>query len=937
MMAPDGPLLALLALFWNLTLGLGCMCDHYPWTPWTACSKTCNYGTQSRHRNIRYDHYYYENMCERLCQKHDSRACNVEACPINCQLTEYGPWSQCSPCAKKQFRIRSLVRPAQFGGAECSETLMEDRACHPSTECQIERVNCKDRFKCDNGRCINPKLKCNAQNDCGDNSDERHCSQIRKVCNRIYETIPGADLMGSGYNVIAEKMRAAVLDNSFFGDECSTNRSREDRKSYRIPANIESVELKVEVQEDLKGQVGPVESEPVNLSSEKTFQSPTITHKGPSGFIFIPLIFSASHFRQSSSSSSFRKTVKASQTKDSKFFRVHQVVGVSNFRTKQSDLYLSEPFLSFLNSLPLDYNYALYRQIFELFGTHYFSSGTMGGHYDLLYQYDREELKNSGLTESEANGCINEHTGFTILIFGHSRSVNKCHKNKMTEKYEGSFLKAAEKSISMVKGGRSEYAAALAWERQGAAPDSTTYKDWVESVKDNPTIVEYEALPILSLVRGFPCAVTKRRHLERALLQYMEEVDSCKCAPCPNNGRPVLSKTECLCICQTGTYGSNCEKRAPDYTSEAIDGRWSCWGPWSACDSSMRRHRVRVCNNPAPLRGGKECSGSNKQEEGCHISIFQKQDVCISDDELEKESEQEELPGSPGCSKPKPPANSYLRLDRKHYEFGEQEEVRCFTGFEMEGYQYIRCLPDGKWSDFMGACIKKVCVRPTVPDDITLQPQKEEYKIGDGMVMNCLGDGMTPSGPRFYTCEESLTWNPPVPSDIHCENDQPFIPDVSCKRGEKKDGSECVCIPQEECRLYRKNLCVLDAGSGKAVMKSACAFHAGQCHGEALFYLNEGVCEVDEGRLDWARFRASMSNRSDIQEPCGSDTCYEWETCHDSKYCECKLPRDCSRDGKQDFCLEILKTRSRRTMNLCFMAAMKCARIEFDIIQEGAC
>lgn len=28
----------------------GCYCDHYPWTSWSSCSKSCNYGTQSRHR-----------------------------------------------------------------------------------------------------------------------------------------------------------------------------------------------------------------------------------------------------------------------------------------------------------------------------------------------------------------------------------------------------------------------------------------------------------------------------------------------------------------------------------------------------------------------------------------------------------------------------------------------------------------------------------------------------------------------------------------------------------------------------------------------------------------------------------------------------------------------------------------------------------------------
>ncbi|XP_064165109.1 complement component C6 [Anguilla rostrata] len=936
-MSPAGPALALLAFLCAPGLGLGCFCDHYPWSAWTACSKTCNYGTQSRHRSITYDAYYWKNMCEQLCEKQESRACNVEACPLHCRLTEYGPWSQCSPCAKKQFRTRSLVKPAQFGGVDCSGTLMEERACHPSTECQIERVNCKNRFECDNGRCIDPKLKCNSQNDCGDNSDERHCGRIKKVCVRTYEIIPGADLMANGFDAVAEQMRAAVLDSSFLGDECVTNRSREDRKSYRVPANIESVQLKVELLEDFKEQEGEVESEPVELTSGTAgAQGPSTSSSGIT--IFIPILFSVSRYHQSRSSSSFRSTVKASQKKDSKFFRVHQVAAVSTFRTKQSNLYMSLPFLGFLNDLPLDYSYAMYRQVFQVFGTHYFGSGTLGGVYDLLYQYDREELKNSGVTDEVANNCIQSGSSFSILFFSSSRRVNTCSKNTMSEKYEGSFVKASEKSISMVKGGRAEYAAALAWERQGALPDSTTYKDWLESTKDNPAIVEYELLPILNLVRGFPCAVTKRRHLERALLEYMEEVDSCKCAPCPNNARPVLSRTECLCVCQTGTYGSNCEKRAPDYTSDAVDGRWSCWGPWSECDSSMRRHRVRECNNPAPLRGGKPCQGSNRQEEGCYVSIFQKQDVCISDDEMEKEVDQEELePSSPGCRKPRPPANSYLRLDKKRYDFGEQEEVLCFTQYKMEGYQYLRCLPEGKWSELQAVCIKKVCAKPSLPDDVAAQPQKEEYGIGDTVALSCAAPGTVLSGRRYYTCGAGLTWDPPLPADIRCENERPFVPDSSCKRGEKKDGSQCVCIPQEECSPYRADLCVLDAATGRAVMKSACAFHAGQCRGDPLFFLSTEACDGVQDQLEWARFRASVANRSVDQNPCGPDTCYEWETCPDSKHCECKLPRDCPKDGQHTFCLEVLKTRSRKTMNLCFMAAMKCARIEFDIVHEGSC
>lgn len=54
----------------------------------------------------------------------------------------------------------------------------------------------------------------------------------------------------------------------------------------------------------------------------------------------------------------------------------------------------------------------------------------------------------------------------------------------------GSYVKAAEKSYSMVRGGRTREASALAWERQGPTPNQISYKNWAKSVLDNPAVVE---------------------------------------------------------------------------------------------------------------------------------------------------------------------------------------------------------------------------------------------------------------------------------------------------------------------------------------------------------------------------------------------------------------------------------------------------------------
>lgn len=154
---------------------------------------------------------------------------------------------------------------------------------------------------------------------------------------------------------------------------------------------------------------------------------------------------------------------------DSEYFRLHQEIATSTFRTKSSDLYLSHPFLTFLNSLPLDYNYVLYRQIFQQFGTHYFSSGTVGGQYNLLFQYDRQELKTrgiwhsgmvemlyitkcfilqlhsyylsfSGFTKEQTNNCIQKDFSVYLFIYYTRSHSNRCGTNTQTTSYEGNVL-----------------------------------------------------------------------------------------------------------------------------------------------------------------------------------------------------------------------------------------------------------------------------------------------------------------------------------------------------------------------------------------------------------------------------------------------------------------------------------------------------------------
>uniref|UniRef100_A0A7M4G1K4 Complement component C6-like n=1 Tax=Crocodylus porosus TaxID=8502 RepID=A0A7M4G1K4_CROPO len=914
---------------------LGCNCEQYAWSSWSRCSKTCNYGIQSRDRQIIYDTYFIKNSCDKLCTLSESRACNEQACPINCQLGDLGPWSECDPCVKKQFRSRSLLRPSQFGGQPCSEQLVDSRRCFPTKLCNIEEVDCRNKFQCENGRCIANKLECNGENDCGDNSDERNCRQKKSVCNRMYGSIPGVQLMGQGFNLLAGKSCGEIFDNTFNGGKCITVKNNETRKIFRVPANLETVSFQVEnLEDDLKTQF----YSKLTTMGERDFKSGKhFSYSGSSSGI--PYLWGTDTHTSSSSSAAFKEIIDASHKMNSNFVRIYKVIAVSNFTLKKEDLLLSGTFLQALNNLPLEYNYELYSRIFDDFGTHYYTTGSLGGTYDLLYQYSTEELKNSGLTESTIIKCVMQETTRTYFFFvKFTEYFHECSNNRITERYEGSILQSAERSFSLVKGGRAEYAGALAWEKKGAFPGQKVFTDWLESTKENPVVIDYELAPILDIVKNFPCAVTKRRNLWRALIEYMDKFDPCKCAPCPNNGKPVLSGTECLCVCQAGTYGDNCEKRAPDYTSVEVDGYWSCWSSWSPCDASFKRRRTRECNNPSPLNGGKPCKGESEQEEDCYVSLFaDKGAPCINDDEERREVDIYVAEPESGCLAPVPPENGFIRNEKSDYLVGEEAEVACMTGYDLVGYQFLRCLPDKTWIQESIECLPAVCLRPLTSDSISVVPLKKEYKVNETIQLRC-PPGFIVTGQKQYTCGKEMSWIPLLDtSSLTCEKDEQTRTRGHCKLGEKQVGSQCVCLsPDEDCGHNSEDICLLNADTKQNFTEPSCEYLAERCRGEQRFhFLHLGPCD-DSIDPKWATERVNLSTSSIKKDHCGYDTCYDWEMCTESR-CLCLMPYQCVRGENQPYCVRMGSARRKKTSNLCTLGAMLCAKMKIEILYPGKC
>ena len=55
-----------------------------------------------------------------------------------------------------------------------------------------------------------------------------------------------------------------------------------------------------------------------------------------------------------------------------------------------------------------------------------------------------------------------------------------------------------------------------------------------------------------------------------------------------------------------------------------VDGKWSTWSMFSSCSKSCgegRKQRIRLCNSPSPLYGGKSCEGDKVDVRSCIVRM----------------------------------------------------------------------------------------------------------------------------------------------------------------------------------------------------------------------------------------------------------------------------------------------------------------------------
>lgn len=110
-------------------------CKVSPFEPWSDCSQPCGPGFQSRTRTV----VKLEGGDAVTCPSEiESRGCEVQRCPVDCDVGGWGNWTECLPsCGPRatRKRFRSVVTPAAHGGSPCPEPFETERC---GSECAAD-------------------------------------------------------------------------------------------------------------------------------------------------------------------------------------------------------------------------------------------------------------------------------------------------------------------------------------------------------------------------------------------------------------------------------------------------------------------------------------------------------------------------------------------------------------------------------------------------------------------------------------------------------------------------------------------------------------------------------------------------------------------------------------------------------------------------------
>ncbi|KAL0604307.1 Complement component C8 alpha chain [Plecturocebus cupreus] len=327
---------------------------------------------------------------------------------VTCQLSSWSEWTDCFPCQDKKYRYRSLLQPNKFGGTICSGDVWDQASCSSPTTC-VRQEQCGQDFQCkETGRCLKRHLLCNGELDCLDGSDEDNCEDVRAMdedCTQ-YEPIPGSQKAALGYNILTREDAQSVYDARYFGGQCETVYNGEwrelrydptcerlyygdDEKYFRKPYNFLTYHFEALADTGIASELYDNANDLLSKVKKDKFDSLGVTIGV--GLAGSPVTVDVGV--SGSKDASFLNELNKYNEKNYIFMRIFTKVQTAHFKMRRDNIMLDEGMLQSLMELPEQYNYGMYAKFINDYGTHYITSGSMGGIYEYILVLDKDKME----------------------------------------------------------------------------------------------------------------------------------------------------------------------------------------------------------------------------------------------------------------------------------------------------------------------------------------------------------------------------------------------------------------------------------------------------------------------------------------------------------------------------------------------------------------